>query len=114
MPATRSDEPCTFCLITRSQDTSYTIFEDRVSLAFLDHRPLFPGHTLLIPKEHYETLIDLPPTLVGPLFANAQLIARLWRLVSGLRVRLSPSTIASARASLTFTFILFRGGEKTV
>lgn len=76
MPATRSDEPCTFCLITRSQDTSHTIFEDRVSLAFLDHRPLFPGHTLLIPKEHYETLIDLPPTLVGPLFANAQLIAR--------------------------------------
>lgn len=47
-----------------------------MSLAFLDHRPVFPGHCLLIPKEHYETLADLPAKLVGPLFQNAQLMAR--------------------------------------
>ncbi len=55
---------------------SYVVFEDDVSLAFLDTRPLFPGHCLLIPKEHYETLIDLPALLVAPLFQNAQLLAR--------------------------------------
>ena len=51
------------------------VFEDEVSLAFLDHRPLFPAHTLLVPREHHETLTDLPGPLVGPLFSNAQLLA---------------------------------------
>jgi histidine triad (HIT) family protein len=67
---------CPFCKIVRSEVPSYNIFEDDVSLAFLDKRPLFPGHSLLIPKEHYETLIDLPALLVAPLFQNAQLLAR--------------------------------------
>ena len=52
------------------------VFEDEVSIAFLDHRPLFPGHTLLAPKEHYETLTDMPGELVGPLFTNARRLAR--------------------------------------
>lgn len=47
-----------------------------MSLAFLDHRPLFPGHSLLVPRQHYETLGDLPPDLVGPFFGAAQLLAR--------------------------------------
>jgi len=51
------------------------VFEDEISLAFLDHRPVFPGHCLLIPKSHYETLTDLPANLVGPFFKNAQLLA---------------------------------------
>ena len=45
-------------------------------MAFLDHRPLFPGHCLLVPREHFETLSDLPIELVGPFFENAQLLAR--------------------------------------
>lgn len=61
---------------------SAAVFEDEISLAFLDHRPLFPGHMLLVPKAHYETLPDLPPELVGPLFQNAQLLARA--VVEGL------------------------------
>ncbi len=52
------------------------MFEDAVSLAFLDHRPLFPGHSLLVPKNHYETLNDLPAELIEPLFTNARLMAR--------------------------------------
>jgi histidine triad (HIT) family protein len=50
------------------------VFEDEHSMAFLDRRPLFPGHCLLIPKTHYETLVDLPPEGVGYLFANARLL----------------------------------------
>ena len=54
---------------------SAVVFEDEVSLVFLDHRPIFPGHCLLVPKEHYETLDDLPKVLVGPLFTNVQTLS---------------------------------------
>src|SRR6266849_7699184 len=67
---------CAFCRIIRREEQASMIFEDSISLAFLDHRPLFPGHCLLVPKAHYETLADLPAPLVGPLFQNAQLLER--------------------------------------
>ena len=67
---------CKFCEIASGQFPSYVVFEDAISLAFLDHRPLFPGHVLLIPKDHVETLADLPAQLVGPFFRNAQRLAQ--------------------------------------
>ncbi|HEV7681379.1 MAG TPA: HIT family protein [Pyrinomonadaceae bacterium] len=67
---------CIFCKIISGALAANIVFEDEVSLAFLDHRPLFPGHCLLVPKQHYETLSDLPTELVGPLFINAQLLTR--------------------------------------
>ncbi len=66
---------CPFCKVAADGGPAL-VFEDEISAAFLDNRPLFPGHTLLVPKTHYETLPDLPPELVGPLFQNAQLLAR--------------------------------------
>jgi len=65
---------CTFCNIIRGEVSSDRVFEDEFSLAFLDHRPVFPGHCLLVPKQHIPTLNDLPTELVGPLFANVQLL----------------------------------------
>lgn len=67
---------CLFCKIIRGEVQSHIVFEDKVALAFLDHRPLFPGHCLLVPKVHHETLVDLPVDLLNPLFKNAQLLAR--------------------------------------
>ena len=67
---------CAFCRIIHGEEQASLVFEDGLSLAFLDHRPLFPGHCLLVPKQHYETLADLPTPLVGPLFQNAQLLER--------------------------------------
>jgi histidine triad (HIT) family protein len=73
---TKTDATCVFCKIIRGEVRAYIVFEDQVSLAFLDTRPLFPGHCLLVPKDHYETLADLPASLVSPLFQNAQLMER--------------------------------------
>jgi histidine triad (HIT) family protein len=52
------------------------VYEDDNSVAFLDHRPLFYGHTLLVPREHVETLGELPSKIVGPYFEAAQFLSR--------------------------------------
>jgi histidine triad (HIT) family protein len=67
---------CVFCRIIGGEVPSHVVFEDDITLAFLDHRPLFPGHCLLVPKQHYETLLELPPTCFTPMMANTQLLAR--------------------------------------
>jgi len=69
------NDTCKFCGIIREELQTVVVFEDDLTLAFLDHRPLFPGHCLLVPKDHCETLIDLPSNLITPLFTNAQLLA---------------------------------------
>jgi histidine triad (HIT) family protein len=65
---------CLFCKIIAGEVTARIVFEDEISLAFLDHRPVFPGHCLLMPKKHFETLADLPGSLIGPFFGNAKLL----------------------------------------
>lgn len=69
-------ENCLFCQIAAGAVPAVSVFEDQISIAFLDHRPLFPGHCLLVPRDHHETLGDLPQKLVGPFFSNVQLLAR--------------------------------------
>src|SRR5262245_52506305 len=71
-----ADEECLFCGIVSGEIPAVVVYEDDDSLAFLDHRPLFHGHTLLVPRRHVETLGDLPSSLVGPFFKAAQLLAR--------------------------------------
>jgi histidine triad (HIT) family protein len=63
---------CVFCDIIAKRVPAYFVFEDEESVAFLDHRPLMPGHVLLVPRQHYPTFADLPRTEVGPLFVTAQ------------------------------------------
>jgi len=74
-PVPTADD-CKFCAIARGELQSYFVFEDEVSIAFLDYRPIFPGHCLLIPRVHYQTLADLPAALIAPLFSNAQRLAK--------------------------------------
>jgi len=76
-------EDCAFCEIARGEVPTFIVFEDEASLAFLDDRPLFPGHCLLIPRRHFETLLDLPASLIAALFLNAQLLARAAELALG-------------------------------
>jgi histidine triad (HIT) family protein len=70
-----ADPDCRFCQIIAGDEPSHVVFEDERTLAFLDNRPLFPGHSLLMPRDHHETLADLPDELVGPLFENARLLS---------------------------------------
>ncbi len=67
---------CIFCDIVSGDVQAEIVFDDDSVLAFLDHRPLFPGHTLLVPREHYETLTDLPAELVAPLFGAARFLGQ--------------------------------------
>jgi histidine triad (HIT) family protein len=74
---------CAFCAIVAGETDAHIVFEDEVSLAFLDNRPLFHGHTLLVPRDHHEAIWDLPEELVGPLFVNARLLATAVREAMG-------------------------------
>jgi len=67
---------CLFCKIVARLVAAPIVLEDEHSVAFLDHRPLFPGHCLLVPREHFETLADLPTALIQPLFSNARILCR--------------------------------------
>lgn len=67
---------CAFCDIVAGERPAHLVLDDDVGLAFLDTRPLFAGHTLLVPRQHYETLPDVPADLLGPLFGQAQRLAR--------------------------------------
>ncbi|PYY11832.1 MAG: HIT family protein [Acidobacteria bacterium] len=66
---------CAFCQIVSRAVPAAIVFEDQLTLAFLDHRPLFPGHCLLIPKEHVETLNEIASSLLKQVSANARLLA---------------------------------------
>jgi histidine triad (HIT) family protein len=66
---------CAFCSIARGDEPGWIVLEDEHSVAFLDRRPLFPGHALLVPRVHVETLLELPSELVAPYFAAAQVLA---------------------------------------
>ena len=68
---------CVFCDIVANRADAEVVFSDEHSVAFLDIRPLFPGHCLLIPREHVVTLGELPLDAVGPLFANARMLSRV-------------------------------------
>jgi histidine triad (HIT) family protein len=58
---------CVFCRIAAGEAPAHRVYEDDTFVAFLDARPLFPGHVLLVPRAHHETIWDLPVELVGPL-----------------------------------------------
>lgn len=74
---------CAFCRIAAGEDHGAVVWEDERCVAFLDARPLFPGHTLLVPRAHYETLMDLPREMLEPLFGTAQRLARAMETALG-------------------------------
>jgi histidine triad (HIT) family protein len=80
MPA----RPCVFCEIVARRQSAHVVLDDDVAVAFLDARPLFPGHTLLVPRRHVETLADLPSELLEPYFARAQRLSAVMEAPGGM------------------------------
>ena len=68
---------CVFCRIVAGEVPAHKVFEDpgTDTVAFLDARPVFKGHVLVVPRRHYVTLADLPPAAVGPLFHRVQALS---------------------------------------
>jgi histidine triad (HIT) family protein len=74
---------CLFCDIVTGRRDAHVVHRDENTLAFLDIRPLFPGHCLLVPVEHHETLHDLPTSLIEPLFGVARRLSEAVRVAAG-------------------------------
>jgi len=68
-------EQCLFCKIAKGAIPSLGVFEDGISFAFLDNKPLFPGHCLLVPKAHISALQDMSADILAPLLGNVQLMS---------------------------------------
>ena len=66
---------CVFCDIVAGRVAAIEVLRDDVAVAFLDKSPLFPGHTLVVPTRHVETLADLEPDEIGPYFARVRAVA---------------------------------------
>jgi histidine triad (HIT) family protein len=73
---------CVFCEIVSGARDAHVVLDTDETMAFLDARPVFHGHTLVIPKAHHVTLPDLPDDLLSPLFGSVQRVARA--VVDGL------------------------------
>lgn len=70
-----ADDSCIFCKIVAGTISANVVYQDKNLIAFLDIDPLFPGHVLLCPREHYPTLTDLPAALAGPMMEATQIMA---------------------------------------
>lgn len=69
-------QSCVFCRVARGEEPAHIVFEDELTVAFLDRRPVFAGHCLLVPRTHHSDLEALPDDLIAPFFANARLLAQ--------------------------------------
>ena len=83
------DPGCVFCTIVAGEEEAERVLEDDDFVAFLDQRPVFKGHTLLVPREHFVTLPDLPACSATP----------SWRRRSGSPPRLWTGWVRRAASS---------------
>ncbi len=75
MPAASSSAACLFCGIVSGEVSSYRVLDEPDMVAFLDTRPVFKGHTLVVPRRHLDTLLDLPAELAPPFLDAVQRVA---------------------------------------
>jgi histidine triad (HIT) family protein len=68
-------DDCVFCRIIAGEVPADMVLDDDEFVAFLDARPVFKGHVLVLPRRHYVTLADLPVPAVGPLFERVRLLS---------------------------------------
>jgi histidine triad (HIT) family protein len=74
---------CLFCSIIAGEVPAHVVLDDEDVVAFLDVRPVFHGHVLVVPRAHVETLPDLPAAGVGAYFEGVQRVAVAVRAAMG-------------------------------
>lgn len=79
-----AEESCLFCSVAAKGIPAHVVYEDAHALAFLDIHPKAPGHTVVIPKVHAATLMDLPESEIAPVFRAVQKVAVRLRNVLGV------------------------------
>lgn len=77
------DADCVFCAIIAGEQPGHIVFADDSVVAFLDINPLFPGHTLVVPRDHHVTLADLPVDQTPTLFDRVQRLSAIVPQVLG-------------------------------
>lgn len=75
---------CTFCRIVAADLPAFTVWRDARHVAFLDIRPLFAGHVLVVPARHVATLAELPADAIGPFFTFVQRVEAAVRRSEGV------------------------------
>ena len=75
--------PCAFCAIATGEAPAHLVVDEVEVLGFLDVKPLFPGHVLVVPRAHVETLDELPADQLGPFFGHVQAVSRAVRAALG-------------------------------
>jgi histidine triad (HIT) family protein len=73
---------CAFCAVVKGAD-HHAVYRNEHVVAFLDHAPVFPGHTLVVPARHHDTLEDMPEGDVAPLFQMARRLSIAFRTALG-------------------------------
>ncbi len=81
----QTKDDCIFCQFGRNKANHFKIWEDKNFLAFLDHKPINPGHTLLIPKQHFEYLFDLDKKNYAKILEHARELSNPLKIAMGAR-----------------------------
>ena len=76
---------CLFCKLVKGNIPSHTIYEDNKTIAFLDVNPLTRGHSVIIPKEHFENVVDLPEYMVAPVFTSVKRVTEMIQSALGIK-----------------------------
>ena len=75
---------CIFCAVVAGEAEAHIVLDEERVVAFLDRSPVFPGHVLVVPRPHFETLLDLPADRISELFAAVQRVAVALEAATGL------------------------------
>lgn len=108
-------ENCVFCKIVKGKIPSTKVYEDSDTLGFLDIKPVNPGHTLVIPKQHYENIHDMPDELVAKVAVAAKKIAdALLKLgVKGVNIGMNNGEAAGQIVFHSHVHVMPRYGKDT-
>ena len=88
-----TDPDCIFCKIVAQEIPSVRVYEDANTLAFMDINPVASGHTLVIPKQHWPNLFEMPDAQLGAVLSTAR------RVAAGVQKALNPDGVSLVQAN---------------